>query len=92
MTSKNYNLLTVRNWDKLVNFLEKNSYNIYVTTNSISMEKLDMSWNKETRDLWKAFENAVLNRDKKQFEIYTKYVEAKNKEKTKEEDNELILS
>ena len=51
------------------------------------MEKLDMSWNKETKDLWKAFENAVLNRDKNQFEIYTKYFEAKNKEKTKEKNN-----
>lgn len=56
------------------------------------MEKLDMSWSKETKELWKAFENAVLNRDKRQFEIYTKYFEAKNKENTKEEENELILA
>lgn len=56
------------------------------------MEKLDMSWSKETKELWKAFENAVLNRDKRQFEIFDKYFEAKNKENTKEEENELILA
>lgn len=50
-----------------------------------------MSWSKETKDLWQAFENAVLNRDKEQFEIYTEYFEAKNKENTKEEEIELIL-
>ncbi len=56
------------------------------------MENNIMSWSKRTQSLWKAFEDAVLNRDKKQFDIYTKYFEAKNKEKTKEEDNELILA
>lgn len=50
-----------------------------------------MSWNKEVQNLWKAFENAVLNRDKNQFELYVKYCEAKNKQKSKEEENELIL-
>lgn len=50
-----------------------------------------MSWSKETKDLWQAFVNAVLNRDKEQFEIYTEYFEAKNKENTREEEIELIL-
>lgn len=50
-----------------------------------------MSWSKETQDLWQAFEDAVLNRDKKQFELYVKYCEAKKKEEAKEEENELVL-
>ena len=54
------------------------------------MEKKSMSWSKKTRELWKAFEDAVFARDKKQFEIYHKFAQAreldekhKNKHKPK---------
>lgn len=41
------------------------------------MEKKSMSWSKKTRELWKAFEDAVFARDKKQFEIYHKFAQAR---------------
>ena len=39
-----------------------------------------MYWSKKTNNLWKAFENAVLARDKNQFLIYHQFVLSKQKD------------
>lgn len=68
--------------------MQKYSYNNYVSTNPNTMEKLYMEWSKQTKDCWKAFENAVLNRDKKQFELYHKYVLSQQNDKQLQQENE----
>ena len=45
------------------------------------MEKEIMKESKQTRKCWKAFEDAVLSRDKKQFELFHKYFVSKQLDK-----------
>lgn len=51
-----------------------------------------MSWSNKTSKLWKAFEDAVLCRDKKQFEIYLRFKKSQQEDKKiMEEENELTF-
>lgn len=50
-----------------------------------------MSWSKEAEKKWKAFENAVLSRDKNQFKIYCEYCTIVNKEKQNQQEEELTF-
>lgn len=64
-----------------------------LTTKSITMEKTDMVWSKEAQKKWKAFEDAVLSRDKNQFKLYCEYVqEVRKSQKTVQEEEELEFS
>ncbi len=53
------------------------------------MENNIMSWSKRTQSLWKAFEDAVLCRDKKQFEIFVEFRKSQLMDKQNQEENEL---
>ena len=55
------------------------------------MEKLTMSWTKETEKKWKAFENAVLSRDKNQFKLYCEYIASLKSQKQEEKEDELVF-
>lgn len=63
-----------------------------LTTKSITMEKMSMVWSKEIERKWKAFENAVLSRDKNQFKLYCEYAQEVRKNKSQkivQEEEEL---
>lgn len=54
------------------------------------MEKNSMVWSKEAQKKWKAFEDAVLSRDKNQFKLYCEYAqEVRKSQKTVQEEEEL---
>lgn len=57
------------------------------------MENNNMSWSNKTKTLWKAFENAVLTRDKNQFNIYVMFKRSEQKDfvKAKEKEQELVM-
>ena len=48
-----------------------------------------MEWSKQSKQCWKAFENAVLNRDKKQFELYHKFVLSREQDLINSKQNHL---
>ena len=56
------------------------------------MENNVMSWSKQTQKLWQAFENAVLSRDEKQFEIYHAFAKSKELDEKKQVVEEELVN
>ena len=47
-----------------------------------------MEWSEQTKKCWQAFEQAILRRDKKQFELYHKFVLSRENDLAKQNDNQ----